>query len=201
MRAADRRQIPTWLTKILARDVYFTDEFVKFMEKFLSLKQCLLYYYILEISCHGICWLGISFILIRILNNKSLYQMQVNLVIGLLFDIVLVAVLKAITRRRRPNTNDDPFSLGPDKYSFPSGHASRALFILYFFESWNMSSLYALPLLTWSFSVCLSRIMLRRHHMLDVLVGACLGVFEGAIMRYFYFGQETCVYLISWFCN
>lgn len=118
-----------------------------------------------------------------------------------MLDIIFVAVLKAITRRRRPSTNDDPFSIGPDKYSFPSGHASRAVFISYFFELWTMSLIYALPLLTWSFSVCLSRIMLRRHHMLDVIVGACIGLIEGVLVRYIYFERETCTYLISWLFN
>lgn len=201
METVDKRQIPTYLKHVLAKDVYITDQFVKVMEKRLPLKQYLLYYYILEISCHGICWLGASFILIWILNNKNLYQMQANLIIGLLLDIIFVAVIKAITRRKRPSDNDDPFSIGPDKYSFPSGHASRAMFISYFFELWTISFIYALPLLAWSLSVCLSRIMMRRHHVLDVMVGAGLGLFEGVLMRYIYFGKETCTYLISWICN
>lgn len=31
-------------------------------------------------------------------------------------DIVIVAIIKAATRRRRPTINDDIFSMGPDKF-------------------------------------------------------------------------------------
>lgn len=117
----------------------------------------------------------------------------------MLLDILFVAVIKAITRRRRPTTNDDLFTIGPDKYSFPSGHASRATFIVYFFfYVWPTSLIYAPPLLAWCFSVCTSRLLLRKHHILDVLVGVSLGIFEGLIIGYIYLEQETCVNLISW---
>ncbi|KYN14661.1 putative lipid phosphate phosphatase PPAPDC3 [Trachymyrmex cornetzi] len=153
----------------------------------------------LSISCHGIPWLAVSLISIWVFNVKSLYQMQTNLLIGLLLDIIVVAVLKAVTRRRRPTTNGDPFSLGPDKYSFPSGHSSRSAFVVYFFFNlWPISLIYSPPLLAWSFSVCMSRLLMRRHYMLDVFGGVLLGIFEGLLIGYFYLEQETCVYLISW---
>lgn len=42
--------------------------------------------------------------------------MFASLCTGLVLDIVFVAVLKALTRRRRPSVNDDMFTLGPDKF-------------------------------------------------------------------------------------
>ncbi|XP_029173161.1 phospholipid phosphatase 6-like [Nylanderia fulva] len=199
METSEKREIPTLLRKVLAVDAYLTDELVKLAEKFLPLKQLKVHYKLLEVSCHGIVWLAISLVLIWIFNSKSLYQMQVNLLIGLLLDIISVALIKAITRRRRPTCTQVPFSLGPDKYSFPSGHASRAAFIVYFFfHLWSTSLIYAPPLLAWSFSVCMSRILLRRHHILDVLVGVLLGIFEGLIIGYIYLEQETCINLVSW---
>ncbi|XP_024874297.1 uncharacterized protein LOC112456157 [Temnothorax curvispinosus] len=152
-----------------------------------------------KISCHGIPWLATSLVLIWVLNSKSLYQMQINLLLGLLLDIILVTVLKAATRRRRPTVNDDPFAIGPDKYAFPSGHASRAAFVVYFFfYLWPVPWLYTPPLLAWLFSVCVSRLMMRRHHILDVVAGVLLGSFEGLIIGYIYLEQATCVNLISW---
>ncbi|XP_012529229.1 phospholipid phosphatase 6 [Monomorium pharaonis] len=199
MEMSDKRQVPTPLRKALAVDAYLTDEFVKLVEKILPLKQLKVHYKLLEISCHGIPWLTISLVLIWVLSSKSLYQMQVNLLIGLLLDIVFVSVLKAITRRRRPNTNDDPFSIGPDKYSFPSGHASRAAFLVYFFlHLWPVPLICAPPLLAWSFSVCMSRMLMRRHHLLDVFAGVLLGILEGLIIGYIYLEQETCISLVSW---
>ncbi|KYN50665.1 Presqualene diphosphate phosphatase, partial [Trachymyrmex septentrionalis] len=156
----------------------------------------------LQISCHGIPWLAVSLISIWVFNAKSLYQMQMNLLIGLLLDIIVIAVLKAVTRRRRPTTNDDPFSLGPDKYSFPSGHSSRSAFVVYFFFNlWPISLIYSPPLLAWSFSVCMSRLLMRRHYILDVVGGILLGIFEGLLIGYIYLEQETCMYLISWIAD
>jgi len=199
METSDKRQISTPLRKALAVDAYLTDQFVKLVEKVLPLRQLQVHYKLLEISCHGVPWLVTSLILIWVLNSKTLYQMQINLLIGLLLDIVLVAVLKAVVRRRRPTANDDLFTMGPDKYSFPSGHASRAAFVVYFFfHLWPISLIYTPPLLAWSFSVCMSRLLMRRHHLLDVLVGIVLGIFEGLVIGYIYLEQETCINLISW---
>ncbi|XP_071640623.1 uncharacterized protein [Temnothorax longispinosus] len=195
----DKRQVPAVLREALAVDVYLTDEFVKLVEKILPLRQLKVHYKVLEISCHGIPWLATSLVLIWVLNSKSLYQMQINLLLGLLLDIILVTVLKAATRRRRPTVNDDPFAIGPDKYAFPSGHASRAAFVVYFFfYLWPVPWLYTPPLLAWLFSVCVSRLMMRRHHILDVVAGVLLGSFEGLIIGYIYLEQATCVNLISW---
>lgn len=122
-----------------------------------------------------------------------------KIISGLLLDIIFVSSLKAVTRRRRPITSSDPFAIGPDKYAFPSGHASRAVFVAYFFfYLWPISLMYTPPLLAWSFSVCMSRLLMRRHHILDVLVGVLLGIFEGLLLGYIYLEQDTCVSLISW---
>lgn len=64
---------------------------------------------------------------------KGIEETCVNLFLGLVLDVVFVACLKAATRRRRPVATDDPFAVGPDKFSFPSGHASRAFFVATFF--------------------------------------------------------------------
>ncbi|XP_011162978.1 phospholipid phosphatase 6 [Solenopsis invicta] len=201
METSDKRQVPTPLRKVLAVDTYLTDQLVKLVERSLPLRQLKVHYKLLEISCHGIPWLGTSLILIWVFNSKSLYQMQVNLLIGLLLDILLISVLKAVTRRRRPNnnTNDDLFVIGPDKYSFPSGHASRAAFVVYFFlHLWPVPLMCTPPLLAWSSSVCMSRILMRRHHILDVVFGVLLGIFEGLLIGYIYLEQETCISLVSW---
>ena len=53
----------------------------------------------------------------------------------LILDIIVVAVVKAIARRRRPSSNKDDMiaTIAMDKYSFPSGHSTRAaMFALIF---------------------------------------------------------------------
>ncbi|KOC67456.1 Presqualene diphosphate phosphatase [Habropoda laboriosa] len=187
------------LKNILALDVRFTKGFVKCMETLLPVKQIQVYYTMLEISCHGIPWIASLLALIWILNSKRLYQVQVNLLIGLVLDIIVIAVLKSIARRRRPAVNTDPLSMGPDKYSFPSGHASRSMLVFYFLNYlWPVSGIYLIPILAWMFAVVMSRLLMRRHHILDVIAGLLLGYIEGMTMGLLYLNAETCSSLISW---
>ncbi|KAJ8688519.1 hypothetical protein QAD02_024314 [Eretmocerus hayati] len=194
-----KRKMPKALENVLAADVFLTDQFVKRVEKFLPLRQLRTHYQILEYSCHGLLWFPLWIAFIWIFSKRSLYQMQVNLFIGLILDVILVAVIKAYTRRRRPAKNQDSFEIGPDKFSFPSGHTSRAFFIACFFL-YN-SPLYFIfipPLLCWVVSVSISRVLMRRHHLLDVAAGAILGVIESYLIGLIYLEHDTCADLIWW---
>ena len=125
--------------------------------------------------------------------------MQVNLFIGLIIDIILVAVIKAATRRRRPAINDDPFCIGPDKFSFPSGHVSRCIFIVTFLIVLDPISFIFWPaLLAWAVTLTLSRLLLFRHHILDVVGGIVLGLLEAVLISILWLHQDSCVWLISW---
>lgn len=172
-----------------------------------------------KISCHSIAWLVTNLMLIWVFNNSNLYQMQVNLLIGiskiklmthcfeelyqkikivsgLMFDIILVVTLKAITRRKRPTINGN---FVPEKDSFPSGHSTRATFITYFFLNLWPVPLLCIPfLLAWSFSVCMSRLLVRKHHIVDILAGIALGIFQGLLIGCMYLEQETCASLVWW---
>ena len=115
-------------------------------------------------------------------------------------DILAVAVLKAATRRRRPATNEsDMFmTVGVDKFSFPSGHASRASFVSHFFISnFDMPLLLKVPLMMWSSAVSISRLLLRRHHVLDVLAGFVLGILESWVVYYIWISSGTCSWLVT----
>ncbi|XP_015184061.1 PREDICTED: presqualene diphosphate phosphatase [Polistes dominula] len=194
-----KRQVPSSLKKILAFDIYLSYAFVTTFEKYVTFKQLKTHYKALEISCHGITWMALTLASIWIFNSTSLYQMQVNLFIGFIIDIFITAILKALTRRRRPAVNDDLFSIGPDKYSFPSGHASRSTFIVYFFlYIWEVPSIFTLSLISWCVCVCLSRLLMRRHNILDICAGIGLGIIEAKFINYLYLSQETCINLISW---
>lgn len=72
----------------------------------------------LQYSCHGVVWLSGWLAFCWMVDMPSMYQMQMNMFLGLILDIVFVAVIKAATRRRRPTVNDDLFSIGPDKFRF-----------------------------------------------------------------------------------
>lgn len=115
-------------------------------------------------------------------------------IVGLLLDIILIAIAKAYFRRRRPqqNTDDALGQIGPDVFSFPSGHASRAVFVVFFFmHLWPISVIFYPPLLAWATSVCLSRILMNRHYILDVVGGCLLGILEGVIMSFLWLEDST----------
>jgi membrane-associated phospholipid phosphatase len=89
-------------------------------------------------------------------------------------------LVKVVFKRKRPVLNRDDMIAtgGVDKYSFPSGHSSRAILMsnlvaaLYSFEAFAFS--YFLIIL-WSYLTCMSRVMLARHHFFDVVAGILLG--------------------------
>ncbi|XP_050462639.1 polyisoprenoid diphosphate/phosphate phosphohydrolase PLPP6-like isoform X1 [Cataglyphis hispanica] len=192
----DKRKISSTLRTILAVDAYLTNTFVNWAQQFLILRQLKIHHTLLRISCNSVVWLVTNLVMIWALNNPNLYQMQVNLLIGLSLDIVLVAVLKAATRRRRPTTNDN---FSPNKDSFPSGHAARVAFITFFFLNLYPVPLICVPpLLAWSFSVCISKLLTREHHIVDVLAGIAVGIFQGMLIGYIYLERETCTSLVWW---
>ncbi|XP_033195218.1 polyisoprenoid diphosphate/phosphate phosphohydrolase PLPP6 isoform X1 [Bombus vancouverensis nearcticus] len=194
-----KREIPSMLNKILDRDVQLTRSVVKCVENLPLMRKLRMHYKMLEISCHAVPWITSILAFIWILNNKNLYQMQVNLLMALILDIIVIAILKAYIRRRRPAVNDDPFSLGPDKYSFPSGHASRSVLIFYFFKYlWPVSDICLLSISIWIFAVILSRLLMRRHYILDISAGIFLGYIEGMLVSILYLESETCSNLIYW---
>lgn len=54
------------------------------------------------------------------------------------------------------------------------------------------------PLLAWAVSVSVSRLLLYRHHILDVLAGAMLGAFEAFLLSILWLGKDASAWLMSW---
>lgn len=110
-----------------------------------------------------------------------------NLLFALLLDLVLVSLLKGLVRRRRPAHNQmDMFvTLSVDKYSFPSGHATRAALVSRFILN---HLVLAIPLrvlvVLWAFILGLSRVMLGRHNVTDVACGFFLGYLQYSVVDY-----------------
>lgn len=154
----------------------------------------------IQISCHGIPWFAFWIAFTWLFNNPSLIQMQVNMLMGLLVDIVLIAIAKAYFRRKRPlaNTDDALGQIGPDVFSFPSGHASRAVFAVYFFAHlYGAPLLFLPPMLAWVTAVCVSRILMNRHYIMDVVGGIVLGLIEGAFIGLIWVDEATAKSLMS----
>ncbi|XP_063634358.1 polyisoprenoid diphosphate/phosphate phosphohydrolase PLPP6 [Cydia splendana] len=194
----EKRQVPKMLQKILQYDIQVTKKFVDGALQNTALRSLRNHAKFLEVSCHGIVWLAGWLSFIWLFNNKDLYQLQVNMLIALILDIVIIAVLKAFVRRRRPVPMNKLSDLGPDKYSFPSGHASRSVLVAFTLMYLSpVSIIFYPPLLAWVTSVCLSRVLAERHYFLDVFAGCGLGVLEGLLMALIWLSQSTSASILS----
>merc|ERR1712198_434406 len=107
-------------------------EFVELVNKNYPISSFRAHLKSLEISCHGLPWLFIAIAGLYTSSSPFFF----NLLLALLLDIAVVAVVKAFTRRRRPAYNvDDQYATVKmvDKFSFPSGHSTRAVMLAIMF--------------------------------------------------------------------
>ena len=141
----------------------------------------------LEFTGSGFVWIPYSIIMIGMYYTTIQQAMRyILLFTGLMIDVAIVGTAKGLTRRSRPAVNhDDVLSIGPDKYSFPSGHTSRAVFLLFYFIQTSFFQSFPVPILIiWLGSVVASRVLLGRHYISDVIAGIFFGIFECSVTVY-----------------
>ncbi|GFQ88819.1 phospholipid phosphatase 6 [Trichonephila clavata] len=155
----------------------------------------------LEYSCHGVFWFSGSIICLWFSNTLQKEAFFFNLILALFLDIIFVALSKAAFQRKRPSNNEEndmflTFSI--DKMSCPSGHTSRAVLLTYLLIASTPEWYLLHPILiVWCLCTSISRIMLGRHHVGDVLLGVILGYIEYLIMDYVWAGPDTA----DWYLN
>ena len=136
---------------------------------------------LLELSGHGVPWLsGTIFALINVTTDHE-KEVFLNLFLGLIIDLVVIGILKVTFRRSRPvyNKKDMFLTVSVDNYSFPSGHATRCGMVMIFMLSHlNLQLGIKLLIILWAVSVSISRVVLGRHHISDVLVGFFVGILQ-----------------------
>jgi len=122
------------------------------------------------------------------------------LCVVLVFDVVIIVLTKALVRRQRPAENTpDMMTISVDKYSFPSGHASRAFMLATFLVMhFHPSILWICVVWLWAVSVAVSRILLGRHHVSDVAAGTVLGCIECYIANScnLWLSADLCAFII-----
>lgn len=160
----------------------------------------------LEISCNGWVWLGSCTASMFFSGNIYMRHLVVNLLIALIFDIIVVAVIKAAVRRRRPVpvTSDFIMKYTMDKYSFPSGHATRAAMVATLCSvQYDLGLLLELPLYTWFVGVCGCRLLLRRHHLLDIVCGIVIGWLQALLLMLtgFWLSLDSANTLVAYFLD
>lgn len=164
---------------------------------FISLRPYMKFF---EFSCHGIPWLAGCVAFLMTFRSEWSQDILVNVFTALIIDIILVGILKAVVRRARPSANNpDMFAtFSVDAYAFPSGHASRAimLFMIFAYKS-DISMIVCAALALWSAVVCVSRVLLGRHHVGDIIGGVLLGIFEYKLMTLIWMTPETAYSILS----
>ncbi|XP_029004024.1 polyisoprenoid diphosphate/phosphate phosphohydrolase PLPP6 [Betta splendens] len=149
---------------------------------------------LIEVTGHGIPWLaGAAYCLYKS-DSAAGQEVMLNLLMGLLLDVLLVAIVKAVVRRRRPahNRMDMFATFSVDSYSFPSGHATRAAFCGRFLLA---HLVLAAPLrvlvLLWTGVVGLSRVLLGRHNVTDVVFGFWMGYCQYNLVEMLWLSPQT----------
>ncbi|XP_069793868.1 polyisoprenoid diphosphate/phosphate phosphohydrolase PLPP6 [Narcine bancroftii] len=149
---------------------------------------------LIEVSGHGVPWITGTFYCLWKSDSAAGQEVLLNLLWALILDLVLVGIVKSLVRRRRPTHNRmDMFAtFSVDRYSFPSGHATRAAMGGRFFLN---HLVLAVPLrilvMLWVCIVGLSRVMLGRHNVTDVLCGFIMGYLQFSLVEYMWLSSSS----------
>lgn len=111
-----------------------------------------------------------------------------------MLDLVLVGVLKGLVKRKRPSYNQmDMFAtFSVDNYSFPSGHTTRAAMVSRFLlHHLTLGAPLQILVILWPFIISLSRVMLGRHNVTDVIFGLVMGYAQYNVVEYFWLSPIT----------
>lgn len=145
----------------------------------------------LELSGHGLLWFGLCgvLLLLHYLTSDYVYLTHTtNMFTLLITDIIIVAPIKVFFKRPRPPVNKGtiPLSVSSvDHYAFPSGHASRCVALAVYFCYMPPFRLQTHLWYIWALVVSVSRVMIGRHHVADVVAGMAAGLFIFETVRQF----------------
>ncbi|XP_029380132.1 phospholipid phosphatase 6-like [Echeneis naucrates] len=142
--------------------------------------------WLVELSGHVGPWLaGTLYTLLRG-ETAAEQEVMLNLALALLLDLLLVRLVKTMVRRRRPaqNRTDILSTFFVERYSFPSGHATRAAMCARFLlaQLVDTASMRVL-VLGWAAMVSLSRLLLARHYVTDVGFGLVMGYCQYSLVE------------------
>lgn len=121
-------------------------------------------------------------------------------VTALLLDIMTVAGVQRLVKRKGPWEMTPGFldCIAMDVYSFPAAHASRAAMVSKFLLSHLVLAVpLRILLVLWAFLVGMSRVLLGRHHLTDMVCGFALGLLHFSLMETVWLSSSTCQTLIS----
>lgn len=141
---------------------------------------------VLELSGHGLLWIPLAVVLaIWPIVPWNFRICALNLTISFILDLIAVGACKLVVRRQRPAYAERRYNatIIADQYSFPSGHSSRCILIAGMLFVFNICPAWLVCLcILWAVLTSLSRVLLGRHYILDIVVGGILGILVTALM-------------------
>ncbi|KAL7836759.1 hypothetical protein AOLI_G00280430 [Acnodon oligacanthus] len=155
---------------------------------------------LLALTGHGIPWILGTLLCLTRSNTLAGQEVLVNLLLALLLDVMTVAGMQKLVKRKGPWEMSPSFLdyLAMDVYSFPSAHASRAVMVAKFLLAHLVLAVpLRILLVLWAFLVGMSRVMLGRHHLTDVGCGVALGFLHYSLVEMVWLSSSTCQTLIS----
>ncbi|XP_043094335.1 inactive phospholipid phosphatase 7 [Puntigrus tetrazona] len=155
---------------------------------------------LLALTGHGITWICGTLLCLTQSNTLAGQEVLINLLIALILDILTVAGVQKLVRRKGPWDISPGFldCVALDTYSFPAAHASRAAMVSKFLLSHLVLAVPLRVLLVlWAVLVGLSRVLLGQHHLTDMACGFALGFLHFSLMETVWLSSGACQTLIS----
>ncbi|XP_026096435.1 inactive phospholipid phosphatase 7 [Carassius auratus] len=155
---------------------------------------------LLALTGHGITWICGTLVCLTQSNTLAGQEVLINLLIALILDVLTVAGVQKLVRRKGPWDISPGFldCVALDTYSFPAAHASRAVMVSKFLLSHLVLAVPLRVLLVlWAVLVGLSRVLLGQHHLTDMACGFALGFLHFSLMETVWLSSGACQTLIS----
>ena len=151
-------------------------------------KLCRWFFISIEYTGHGLFWLLLPIFLYLKTSSEGARFVLAELFIGIVVDLIIQSILKVIFRRQRPPYNKGCSRLTVariDAWSFPSGHATRFGLIVAFVRFYFLGMVERTVLYVWTLLIVMSRLVLGRHYLSDVVCGLGLGYLNFSLVHLF----------------
>ncbi|KAM7018472.1 inactive phospholipid phosphatase 7-like [Tautogolabrus adspersus] len=155
---------------------------------------------LLALTGHALPWLFGTLICLWSSNTMAGQEVLVNLLLALILDLMTVAGMQKLVKRRGPWDSPPGFLdyIAMDMYSFPAAHASRAVMVSKFLLNHLVLAVpLRILLYLWALLVGVSRVLLGKHHLSDVSCGFALGFLHFNLVESVWLDSATCQTLIS----
>ncbi|XP_017543234.1 phospholipid phosphatase 6-like [Pygocentrus nattereri] len=137
---------------------------------------------LLELSAHRTPWVSSAVYLLLTSRTAEEQELVINLLMALLLDHILVRVIKAFVRYH----SSEMFATVPPhpRYSFPSGHVTRAAMCACFLHARLLldAPVRAL-LLVWAALMGLSQVLLGQHNVSGVTLALAMGYCQYSLVE------------------